>query len=339
MPGADKSPDELLVQGSLVMETRVPATNKLQPLLIYNQTGEWPLHLALHAIPGGGLSLVLDQGGMPLHQSVNHSETGRTETLRITYAWDARNRWAQLSVERPEDDRVLTVPVQSPRPLRLADAKAILKSGPSRFVSPEIEFMALSSAIEPIGPMPSLAMDTPIATPTGYVPLKRLRRGDLVLNEERQAIPVLSVISRTVPACGSFRPLRIRAPFFGLWHDVDMSPNQRLLLRGSEVEYMFGRPAVLLSTRHLVGTPRTYFPDAGDVVTYGQIILPNHEVIETAGAFTESLFVGRLRRNRELLQRTLLRDIDRHTLPEHAKPIEPVLRAFDATVLAERSVA
>lgn len=331
--------DALLVTGTLVAETRVPATGKLQPLLIYNQGGEWPLHLALHAIPGGGLSLVLDQGGMPLHQSISHSETGRTEILRVSYAWDSIKRWAQLTVERPQDDYVITVPVTSPRPLRIKDAKAILFPGPNRYVSPEVEFIALSSDVEPVGPTPSLAPDTPVLTTDGYVPVGKLRRGDLVVSRNDRVVPVLNIVERVLPARGSFRPLRIRAPFFGLWRDIDVSANQRLMLSGSEVEYMFGRQAVLLSTRHLVGTPRVYYPKCGPLAKYVQVLLPDHDVLETAGTFTESLFVGRIRRNTQLFERSILHGFGRAYLPEHGMPTEPVLRAFDATVLAERSVA
>lgn len=332
-------PDALMVRGSLVVETNVPATARMEPLFIYDQQGEWPLHLALHAIPGGGLSLVLNQGGLPLHQTINHSEGGRTETLRITYVWDAPRRWARLTVERPQDDCVISVPVSSPRPLRVMDARALLMPGPERYVSREVRYLALSAGIEPIGPMPSLAMDTPIATPDGYRPISKLRRGDVVLTQNDCAVPILHKISRVVPARGSFRPVRLRAPFFGLWRDIDVSPAQRLLLTGSEVEYLFGCQAVLLSTRHLTGTPRAYIPPVGQLITYQQLVLPGHEAMKVAGTMADSLFIGRLRRNRDVLSRSLLADLDRNSLPEHAKPVHPVLRAFDATILAERRVA
>ncbi|MBE1285469.1 MAG: hypothetical protein GJ676_19305 [Rhodobacteraceae bacterium] len=328
-----------MTEGSFVLETRVPATDRLEPLFVYDQDGEWPLHLALHAIPGGGVSLILDQGACPLHQTVSYSDDGRTETLRVTYSWDALRRWGQLAVERPQDGKVITVPVRSPRPMRVIDAKKLLRSGPGRFVSSHIDFMALSAGIEPIGPMPSLVPSTPIATPDGFKRVADLRRGDLVLTPEQEAVPVLHKVIRTVPARGSFQPIRLRAPFFGLWQDIDVSPSQRLLLSGSEVEYLFGQQAVLLSTRHLTGTPRAYFPPTGLLATYVQVILPRHEALNAAGTTTESLFVGRLRRNRDRLERSLLNGIERNLIPEHGRPIHPVLRAFDATILAERRVA
>jgi hypothetical protein len=335
----DTGPDALMVRGSLVVETQIPATQRPEPLFLFGQDGEWPLSFALYAIPGGGLSLVLDQGGMPVHQTISYSDESRTETLRITYAWNAVERWGRLTVERPQDDRVMTVPVHAPRPMRVMDACALLRPGHGRYVSPEVEYLALSAGIEPVGPMPSLAPDTPVATPDGYRPIRDLRRGDLVLTHDGSVVPVLHKVSRRVPARGSFRPVRLRTPFFGLWSDVDVSPGQRLLLSGSEVEYLFGQQAVLLSSRHLTGTPRAYSPPVGPLVTWEQLILPGHEAIRIAGTAADSLFVGRLRRDRARLDQSLLAGLDRTTLPEHARPVYPVLRAFDATILAERRVA
>ena len=49
-----------------------------------------------------------------------------------------------------------------------------------------------------------------------------------------------------------FHPIRLRAGYFGLTRDIAVSPNQKLVLRGSDVEYMFGREAVLVPARHLL---------------------------------------------------------------------------------------
>ena len=78
-------PGALLTRGSLVIETRLPTIKRPQRLVFYNRPGEWPFHLSLQAIPGGGLTLILDQGGDILHRSINHSEAGRMDILRITY--------------------------------------------------------------------------------------------------------------------------------------------------------------------------------------------------------------------------------------------------------------
>lgn len=333
------TPDDPMPRGSLVIETRMPTSRRPRPLVYYDRPGAVPFHLSLQAIPGGGLTLVLNQGGEVLHRAINHSEAGRMDVLRITYSWDAPAGLGRLAIERTDRDNVLVAPVAAPQPLRISDARALMTDNARRYIAPDVLFLALSTDIEPVGPMPSLAPDTPIATPRGYRLAGDLKRGDTVLTPEGRVIPVLHTLSRTVPARGSFRPLRLRAPYFGLQRDITVAPSQRLVLSGSEVEYLFNQEAVLVEVNHLVGGTAVLPASTGPTVTYTQLLLPQHEAVIAAGTVVETLYVGRLRRRKEALQSSVLAGLDRHTLPEHGKSIYPVLGAFDAIVLAEQRAA
>ncbi|MFV0513693.1 MAG: Hint domain-containing protein [Jhaorihella sp.] len=336
-PRADD--DALLTRGSLVIETRLPTIRRPRPLVLYDRSGDRPFHLSLQAIPGGGLTLVLNQGGTILHRAIDYSEAGRTDLLRITYSWDAPARRGHVALERTDRERVLLVPVPAAPPLRMADARLLMRNGPDRHVASEVLFLALSGAIEPVGPMPSLLAQTPIATPRGYRPAGSLQRGDTVLTPEGGVVPVLQRVSRTVPALGSFRPVLLRAPYFGLQQDITVAPSQRLVLSGSEVEYLFNREAVLVEVRHLVGGTAVIPAETGPTVTYTQLLLPRHEAVIAAGTVAETLYIGRLRRQKERLAASVLAGLDRHLLPEHGKSVHPVLSAFDAIVLAEQRAA
>ncbi len=335
----DRARDGLMAKGSLVIETRMPTARRPRQLLSYQGSGDWPFHLSLHADPGGGLVLILDHGGEVIHRAINHSDAGRMDVLRITYAWDSPRRWGQLALERSDQEMVPMLPVHCPSPLRVEDALALIRPGPQRHVAPDVLFVALSDQIEPVGPMPSLCADVPIATPHGYRPVCDLQRGDMVLTDNGCAVPVLHVVKRTVPASGSLRPVWIRAPYYGLAQDICVAPTQRLVLSGSEVEYLFGQNRVLVSAGHLDGTT-TATPDCVDpVVTYWQVLLPAHETLIAAGTVTESLFIGRLHRKKTALGASLLAGLDRRTLPDHGQLTLMELRPFDASVLAETRVA
>ena len=336
---ADTSGDALMTRGSLVIETRSPVIHRPRHLVYYTHTGDWPLHLSLQAVPGGGLVLILDQGGEILHRTINHSEAGRTDVLRITYSWDSRRRWGQLALERTDSDQVVLVSVPAPRPLRFVDALALVQPGADRYIAPEVLYLALSDSIEPVGPMPSLMSDTPIATPSGYRAVRDMRRGDTVLIPNGETVPVLHVLSRQVPANGCFQPVRMRAPYFGLQQDITLAPYQRLVLSGSEVEYLFGRESVLVPARHLAGSSGTAPVHSEPVVTYWQLLLPRHEALIAAGTVTESLFIGRLRRQKSKLNASTLAGLDRPSLPEHGSSVHPVLQAFEAMILAEQRAA
>jgi hypothetical protein len=97
---------------------------------------------------------------------------------------------------------------------------------------------------------------------------------------------------------------------------------------------MFGREAVLVPARHLINGVSAFHAQGPDQITYHQLLLPDHEVLMVAGCPMESLFIGRLRRKPIPLASSLLAGLDRNSLPEHAKPIWPVLKSFEAITLA-----
>jgi Hint domain len=339
-PEMGRDGDVLLPRGSLVVETGILPGKRPQSLIHYDCAGDWPMHLSLQSIPGGGISLVLDQGGTTVHGAISQPQEGRLDTLRITYSWDAPRRWGRLALESTEGDRFALVAIHAPQPLRLQDLRALTGHGPGAYVAPDVSFIAVSGGIEPVGPMPTLTPDTPIATPGAFMPAGALRRGDLVLTAAGETVPVLHSISRTVPARGSFRPVRMRAPYFGLQQDIVVSPAQRLVISGSVVDYMFATEAVLVNARHLIGgTAATRIDDPGPLITYVQLLLPGHEALIAAGTVLESLHIGRLRRQKARLAASLLAGLDRSRLPEHGRSVHPVLRAFDALVLAEQRAA
>ena len=95
-----------------------------------------------------------------------------------------------------------------------------------------------------------------------------------------------------------------------------------------------------MPARHLMGTSvATPGQAMGFTTRYTQLVLPDHAPLLAAGAVLESLYLGSLRRDALRLQASQLAAVDRMTLPEHGPPRYPVLRAFDAAVLAERRVA
>ena len=110
----------------------------------------------------------------------------------------------------------------------------------NRTLSKELLFAALATDIAPIGPMPTLHPQTPIATANGYCAAGDLQRGDTVLTNSGDIVPVLSIVRSRFPARGSFAPMRLHAPYFGLTQDIIVGAEQRLVMRGSDVEYNFG---------------------------------------------------------------------------------------------------
>lgn len=338
-PQINMTDNAKLLRGTLMLETRMSPNGKPQILFGYDRTFPVSRAFSIQAIPGGGIALIHSDNNDVSHAALRWRGTGRADVVRITYSWDTQQGKAQLSLERPEESTVTTVSVDHPKPMYIQDLRdAILGKGDRTF-STDAVFVALSDTVEPVGPMPTLTLDTPIITPWGNKCVGRLERGDTVMTESSGAVPVLRRITRTVPALGSFAPIRLRAPYFGQRHDIITAPDQRLIIRGSEVEYMFGQEAVLVPARHLVNGFAARHEPSGSTITYTHLLLPDHETLLAAGTSLESLYVGRIRRKPDQLSASLLASFERNGLPEHGKPVFPVLKAFEAITLVEQRAA
>jgi len=333
-------PSDLLVpRGSLVIETGLNPHRRPQPLLMFKQSVVGPLQINLQAIPGGGLTLVVANGDDLQHCAISHAETGRTDLLRITYAWDAPARSGLISVERTGTSAVSLFPITAPKPILMRDLRALCLGDGNRTFSEDVVYFAVATHFEGLGPAPTLTPNTPIATPRGYQPAGRLRRGDTVLTSDGEVVPVLHRIDSQVPARGLNKPIVLRAPYFGLQQDIVVAPDQRLVIRGSEVEYLFGQEAVLVPARHLAGATAAAATYRAGTINYCQLLLPGHEALDAAGTAAESLYIGRLRRKKQLLAASRLADLERSLLPDHGQSLYPVLRAYDAQVLADYRAA
>lgn len=329
----------LLPRGTLLFETRMTPDRRPHALLAF--TKSWPdqRSLSFQAIPGGGISLVQVEGEHIAHAAVQHIVPERTDVLRVTFSWDAPRKYACLTVERPESHQITSVPVAEIKPIPLAALRDMIMGRGDQVFDRDLVFAALSDSVEPVGPTPTLCGQTMIETPWGYKAADSLQRGDIVLTRERETVPILHRIDRTVPARGSYAPVRLRAPYFGLLEDTLVAPQQRLVIDGPEVEYLFNQEAVLVPARHLVNGFAARQEPARTTVAYCQFILPAHQAIMVAGTALESLYIGRLRRKPAVLAATLLSNLDRNSLPEHGQTAFKELKWYDAIHLARQRAA
>ncbi|MCT4559091.1 MAG: Hint domain-containing protein [Pelagimonas sp.] len=331
--------DILVPRGSIMIETRLSDEGRPQTLLSYERDHPWKGGISVRAVPGGSIILVLCQGEQVFHTVLQHHQDGRADVLRVTFSWDSEDRKGKIAVERPESDEVVVQETPAPPPMLLEDIYTLTCRPQLCEMDPDVLFFAVSDEIEPVGPMASVVGQVPVLTPEGYRPMRDLKCGDHVMTRQNGAVPVLAQISRRVPALGSFKPVRLRAPYFGLRHDLIVAPHQRLVIGGSEVEYIFGRQAVLIPAASLVNGFAAYYEEGVQIVRYHQLLLPRHEPFISADSELESLYVGRLRRRREELKQTVLNDIPARLLPEHARSGLKVLQAFEAITLAEARAA
>ena len=194
--------------------------------------------------------------------------------------------------------------------------------------------------------IPCFARGTLIATNRGELPVEQLGVDDLVVTRDHGLRPVRWIGSRVLDsvdlaAAPRLRPIRIRAGALG--HglprlDLLLSPQHRVLVRSNIAQRMFGCAEVLVAAKQLLAIDGFDQVDTSEV-EYFHILFDQHEIVQSNGAETESLYtgaqaleaVGTAARDEILTLFPELRD----TPAEAARPLIPGARARQ---LAERHV-
>lgn len=327
-------PEDVIPRGSLYLEASINrALSNTQSLFVLHRSGPATSHISVQTCDDGTVVFARHLGDRQQQVSLRIGRMLTEGTLRLTVSWDAPQRRGLISAEFGGDGLVLQKEFCDPLPWLAGDVAALNQGGDAVRFDGGVVCFGLSDRQEPVGLAPSLSGAAPVLTPQGYRRADQLCAGDLVQDVDGHAHPIRFSTQRDVPARGRFRPLRLRAPFLGLRRDVIVAPEQRLIVRGPEVEYLFGEERVLVEAQALVGTNCAVPADCAATVRYHQLVLDDHTMLDVAGLPMESLFIGDLRETPEMLATTVLRNAPANSLPLHKKLACPVLRAYEAVTL------
>ncbi|HKL68053.1 Hint domain-containing protein [Salibaculum sp.] len=328
--------DSLVTRGTVLVEVSLTPADRPTNLVRYSVLDPWPASLSLVHDPDGTFHLLMRQGPRHLSAALRTRLAGRTDRVILTYNWDAPRRRGVLGVYVPDTRELWQTPVPNPFPMTLRDLGRMTRDTTACRLAAGVCHVALGQGTCPIGPMPGLDPTALITTPEGDRPLSALRAGDRVLDTQGVPRRVRWARSVTLPTAGSQAPLRLRAPYHGLGKDMILAPDQRLLLSGSEVEYLFGQERVSVPARHLAD--RYSVAPASSVApifTYRQVLLDRPAAILANGATVESFDAQPLFSDARLVSNSVLADLPRADWPERAGGAAPVLRAFEALSLKE----
>ncbi|MDF0602325.1 Hint domain-containing protein [Psychromarinibacter sp. C21-152] len=330
----------LVPVGSLLIEVQLQGERRggVTLLELERDTG-WRHRLAVTLAPEGGLVVEHRQGAAVSVATLREPRLMANETLRLTWSWNAPARRGVLTAENTASGRLEQTLFDAPLPLPVEDVEALITGGAGVRLNPGLSVLAVSDEIEPVGPMPGFLSGSWVETAAGARPVEQLRPGDLVVTAERGLQPVRHAVARDVPAVGEFRPVRLRAPYFGLRTDLNLAPHHRVMIDGSDAEYLFGVDTVLVEARHLGPmTGRPSDPEA-QVVRYHQIVLDGHACLMVAGTWAESLYLGQLARRPARHASSVLAHVPAEAIPVHEEIAGPLLKPFEAMVLVSNLCA
>ncbi len=243
----------LVEAGYLVVELALPLTDAAV-LLDFHSTEGWPRTFTLFHDPMAGLVLIHRQGQNVARHALPGPIPHLSGTGRLSLRFDAPGRIWDMRLEFLSNPDAAPVQAKglNPLPIRPEDLHA-LSHGPARKDrhSAVLWFGLTRGAALPTR-APWIGQRTPIETAHGPVLAGHLKPGDLIATADGGLVPLRRVTRLDLPACGSFAPVILRAPFYGDSHDILVASDQRVMLSGPEVEYLFGEDMVLAEAGSLV---------------------------------------------------------------------------------------
>ena len=325
---------DMLVTGSLVIETDFEADPEADRVLLeYSHHRLWQRGLSVRILPNMDIVVEIQQGPGTSRTRIRNVSPPAGNRIRLTVSWDAPRRFGITSVEYLGDPTIVQAEMTQPLPLPIADLERIVKTTGSVHVDHGVTLIAVSDRIESVGLDPSLASGTLIATDTGPRPIEQLVAGDMVLTEQSGLQPIRWILSRQVPAAGSFAPIRLRAPYLELDRDIIVAPHQRMMLHGGATEYLFGQDCVMVAAADFLGHASAQTAPGMGLITYHQIILDQHECLQLAGAWGASQFLGSFRHAFIYPVSSPLGKMPVSAIPFHIEPVRPLLQDYEANSL------
>jgi len=172
--------------------------------------------------------------------------------------------------------------------------------GQIRLYSPDTEQWANVNFTDIERVIPCFTPGTMILTAEGERPVESLRPGDRIITRDDGIQKLRWVGRRTlsgeeVSADDSLRPVRIAAGALGQGlpeRDMEVSPQHRMLIAGSDAALFFETPEVLAAACHLVDRPGIARAEPGRPVTYIHLMFDRHELVLSNGSWSESFQPG-----------------------------------------------
>lgn len=324
-----RSGQDLMPKGTLILETKLSNDADKLTILDMQRQLDWANRLRLVQAPGGRL-IFEHRVKDTIVRCVARFRPIRGERCRITVSWHAPKRVGLICIEDLETGKASYTSLQAPMPWTVGDAAALV-SGQAK-LHQDVTALAVSDSVEPTGLSGGVEAGTQIETSLGPRPAGSLRPGELVRTACSGLQPIRDIATYEAPNIGTFTPVSLGAPSFGLIRDIQVAQAHKFMVTGADAEYLFGTETVLVEARHLGRIAMPVEKSRSKTVRYVQIVLESHMCMDIGGGWVESYFVGDLPR-RKVRYATSVFAKRPCALPEHNQLASQSLRGYEAAVL------
>ena len=196
------------------------------------------------------------------------------EPLLLHFSWDRLGKTGQLVLTNGQTGNRIVTHTGSIAPNSLAE---IVPETPGPMVS--VAYAGVANHPLPDTSLPGIAGDARVQTPTGPMRVADLQPGMCILSQSGEEQTIRWIGQTDLLARGPSAPIRLRAPYFGLTEDIVVSRNQKLLLSGSEVEYLFGEEQVLARVEDIRRASAAQICLEQPMVTTYHVLLDDHDCL------------------------------------------------------------
>jgi hypothetical protein len=237
----DPAPDPLasMACGLFVLEFALPI---LAPAVLL-QTRQGGTLFSIFFDPQAGLSILHRQGDTLRRHLLAGPIEQRQGTARLSFTFEmARQVWG-MELSLPDQDHPRRARGTGPLPLLHPILHALCSGAPRH---PAVLWFGATDAADLPKRAPWIGLNTPVDTRRGPTRAGLLKPGDMVATLDDGFQPLQRLIHHSLPSRGSFAPVILRSPFFGLTTDILVSADQMVLISGPSVEYLYGVEEALL---------------------------------------------------------------------------------------------
>ena len=283
------NPFQVLDCATFVAELRLPLPRG--KVLINLQTNQGiQRSFALFVGPDGALSLLHREGAKLLRASLPAVASSSAEAGRLTYFFDsAKGNWMLRLTSLTGNAPLAAAQGMGAMAFANRDAEDICKKGN---FDPAVLWFGFSRCADVPRAAPWIGLRTVVDTTLGPVAAGNLKAGDMIMTTDRGPQTLRAVHTMELPARGSFAPILLRAPFYDRRGDVLVSADQRLVVSGSAVEYLFGTESVLVAAGDVVDGRTAVAEDRRAVVSTVCLDLGGAALIGCAAEGEIALAVG-----------------------------------------------
>lgn len=268
----------MLDHGTLIVELDWPPPTGV---LLDWRAGERAFSMFHH--PDAGLGFFWRDGPRMNRHLLSGALASDAATVRLTFRWDrGANLWT-LRLDGADGAEIAATCGLAPAALPLQALRQMAAGQGLARRDVAVLWFGVLAGDAPPARAPWIGRATPVPTPGGPVPAAMLKPGDWILTSDAGPVRLRDLRQLDMPGRGSHAPILLRAPYHARGWDLLVSADQRIVLDGPEVEYLFGEAAVLVAAGALADG-RTAVADQRRATTRGvSLDLGAAHLIDTGG--------------------------------------------------------